>query len=199
MERIRLFGRLGFSVDSTAEEWAVLVGEDRKAANVMLLQLVANGDFRIGGNAELPSKLNGEIVGAAAKKMGLGLEMMERLEFQLPEKPMQALPCALGDTVFLLNRGKTAEYEVNGIELRKDGRTLLHTSRFLYDDFETFFLLIMSTNLDMSCFSAERMRKKHETASPRWIVCSPGQKLNEETKGTTEGPVNPFKVCLGKE
>lgn len=75
MERIKLDGRLGFSLEVTPEELDVLTGSDRAAAQELLVQLVQSEHCRIVGDTYFPPEWNEEVF--ADKNI-------ESMEFDLP-------------------------------------------------------------------------------------------------------------------
>lgn len=75
MEKIKLDGRLGFSLDISQEEFAILTGEDRAAAKELLVKLVQSEQCHIVGDTYFPVEWNEDV---------LNYEMENNLSFNLP-------------------------------------------------------------------------------------------------------------------
>lgn len=75
MERIKLDGRLGFSLDLSPEEFSVLTGADRAAAKELLIKLVQSEQCHIVGDTYFPVEWNEDV---------LNYEMEDNLSFDLP-------------------------------------------------------------------------------------------------------------------
>lgn len=75
MEKIKLDGRLGFSLEVTPQEFAVLTGEDRVAAKEMLAELVQSEQCTIVGDTYFPVEWNEDV---------LSYDMENDLSFDLP-------------------------------------------------------------------------------------------------------------------
>lgn len=75
MEKIKLDGRLGFSLEVSPEELAILTGNDRAAAQALLVKLVQSKQCQIVGDTYFPVEWNEDI---------LTYEMEDNLSFDLP-------------------------------------------------------------------------------------------------------------------
>ena len=62
MEKIKLDGRLGFSLEVSPEELAILTGNDRAAAKALLVKLVQSEQCQIVGDTYFPVDWNEEIL-----------------------------------------------------------------------------------------------------------------------------------------
>lgn len=84
MDRIRLDGRLGFSLDLSRDEFQVLTGSDRVAARELLAKLVQSKQCTIVGDTYFPVEWNEDVLNPVMDEKGLtGLDMEENLEFDL--------------------------------------------------------------------------------------------------------------------
>lgn len=81
MEKIKLDGRLGFSLEVTPEEFKVLTGDDRAAAKELLVNLVQSENCRIVGDTYFPVEWNEDV---------LNYDMEDNLSFDLPVISLKA-------------------------------------------------------------------------------------------------------------
>lgn len=76
MDRVKLDGRLGFSLDISREQFDILVGNDRAAARELLVKLVRSDQCHIVGDTYFPVEWNEDV---------LNYNIEDKLSFDLPE------------------------------------------------------------------------------------------------------------------
>ena len=85
MDRVNMSGRLGFSLDLSQEEFQVLTGEDRGAAQELLVRLVQSEQCTIVGDTYFPAEWNEEALAPVMEPNDLrDIDMEPYLEFDLP-------------------------------------------------------------------------------------------------------------------
>lgn len=113
MDKIKLDGRLGFSLDVSQEEFNVLTGKDRAAARELLVNLVQSEQCHFVGDTYFPVEWNEDV---------LTYEMEDELSFDLPEVSPMA---KLSRTLDLLNATIDSLIEDQGLRPREAIATLL--------------------------------------------------------------------------